>query len=119
MHDCIIEGDVRFAAGWHLRLAQRMVTHAVLSRAAAVAIPTKASLTEVLRFYPGAPNPTVVPKGVDLRPFDAVTSRNVAAARDRYRLPEHFVLAVGAHRPHKNYDMLVRAMLGVPRRCRW
>ena len=38
----------------------------------------------------------------------------VTAARDRYQLPERFILAVGAHRPHKNYDVLVRAMRQVP-----
>ena len=34
--------------------------------------------------------------------------------RGRYRLPETFVLAVGAHRPHKNHETLVRALAALP-----
>ena len=38
----------------------------------------------------------------------------MAAARARYQLPERFILAVGAHRPHKNHEVLVRALAAVP-----
>jgi glycosyltransferase involved in cell wall biosynthesis len=38
---------------------------------------------------------------------DSDTTREV---RERYGLPDSFVLAVGARRPHKNFRMLVRAV---------
>ena len=40
----------------------------------------------------------------------------IARARERYRLPAEFVLAVGAHRPHKNHQVLVRALSHLPER---
>jgi len=42
------------------------------------------------------------------------TTSSGAAARDRYQLPSVFILAVGAHRPHKNHEVLVRALTSVP-----
>ena len=76
--------------------------------------PSRASLDDIRRHYPAAPNPTLIPNGVDIRPFGRVTATAVAAARDRYQLPEKFILAVGAHRPHKNHEVLVQAMAAVP-----
>jgi glycosyltransferase involved in cell wall biosynthesis len=73
----------------------------------------RASLAEIRRHYPAVPNPTLVPNGVDVRPFGQVTAAAVAAARDRYQLPPVFILAVGAHRPHKNHEVLVRALAAV------
>jgi len=58
--------------------------------------------------------PTLIPNGVDVRPFEQVTATAVAAARDRYQLPQKFILAVGAHRPHKNHEVLVQAIAAVP-----
>ena len=113
IHDCTIESDTGFAGGWHRQLGMKVATRAVLRRAAAVTTPTKASFAELARFYPSAPNPVVIPNGVDTRMFAGVPAGAAAAARDRYRLPERFILAVGAHRPHKNHGVLVRAMLAV------
>ena|ERR1022692_3025430 len=114
IHDCTIESDAGFAGGRHRQLAMLVATRAVLSRAAAVTTPTKSSFADLLRFYPSAPNPVVVPNGVDRRRFANVTARAVAEVIDHYRLPEQFILTVGAHRPHKNHGVLVRAMLAVP-----
>jgi glycosyltransferase involved in cell wall biosynthesis len=66
------------------------------------------------RHYPAAPNPTLIPNGIDPRPFGAVTGAAVAAARERYGLPERFILTVGAHRPHKNHGVLLRALAAMP-----
>jgi glycosyltransferase involved in cell wall biosynthesis len=38
----------------------------------------------------------------------------VAAARKLYGLPDQFILAIGAHRPHKNHEVLVRALAELP-----
>jgi len=43
-----------------------------------------------------------------------VTAGAPAVARDRYRLPGKFILTVGAHRPHKNHEILVRALTALP-----
>ena len=114
IHDCTIESDAGFAGGWHRQAGLKLATRTVLRRAAATTAPTRASLAEIGQHYPCAPHPTLVPNGVDIMPFAAVTAGAVAAARDRYRLPEQFVLTVGAHRPHKNHEILVRALAALP-----
>ena len=114
LHDCTIEADVCFAGSWRRQAAMRTVTGMALRRAAAVTAPSRASLAEIRRHYPVAPNPTLVPNGVDIRQFGQVTSDAVAAARGHYQLPERFILSVGAHRPHKNHEVLVRALAAVP-----
>src|SRR5580658_6372561 len=114
-HDCTIESDVGFAGGWRRQLGFKVVTGAALSRASAITTPTIASSLQIRQFYPGAQNVTVIPNGIDQDPFTAVPESMVRAAADRYCLPPKFVLAVGAHRPHKNYEVLVRAMRSVPR----
>ncbi len=115
LHDCTIESNVGFAGNWLRQAATRTVTKMALRRAAVMTAPSRASLDDIRRHYPAAPNPTLIPNGVDIRPFRRVTATAVAAARDRYQLPETFILAVGAHRPHKNHEVLVQAMAAVPR----
>jgi glycosyltransferase involved in cell wall biosynthesis len=114
VHDCTIESDVGFAGNRLRQAGTQLVTGMVLRRAAAMTAPSRASLAEIRRHYPTAPNPTLVPNGVDVKPFGQVTATAVAAARDRYQLPPVFILAVGAHRPHKNHEVLVRALASVP-----
>jgi glycosyltransferase involved in cell wall biosynthesis len=114
VHDCTIENDVGFAGNRLRQAGMRTVTGMALRRAAAMTAPSAASLAEIRRHYPDAPNPTLVPNGVDVRQFGPVTATAVAAARDRYQLPETYILTVGAHRPHKNHEVLVRALAAVP-----
>lgn len=114
IHDCTIESDVGFAGGWHRQAGIKLATRAVLRRAAATTAPTRASLAEIRQHYPSAPNPTLVPNGVDISQFASVTAAAVAAARDRYKLPRQFILTVGAHRPHKNHEILIRVLAALP-----
>jgi glycosyltransferase involved in cell wall biosynthesis len=114
IHDCIIEGRASHAGGWHRQLGFKAATKTMLRRSAAVTAPTRATLDEIRRHYPAAPNLTLIPNGIDTRPFSAVTEGAVAAARDRYGLPERFILTVGAHRPHKNHGVLLRALAAMP-----
>jgi glycosyltransferase involved in cell wall biosynthesis len=114
VHDCTIESNTGFAGGRIRQALTRTVTAMALRRATAMTAPSRASLADIRRHYPDAPNPTLIPNGVDAGQFGRVSPATVAAARDRYHLPEKFVLAVGAHRPHKNHEVLVRAMAAVP-----
>ena len=114
VHDCTIESNVSFAGGRIRQALTRTVTAMALRRATAMTAPSRASLADIYRHYPAAPNPTLIPNGVDVRQFGQVTAAAVAAARGRYQLPDRFILAVGAHRPHKNHEVLVRAMAAIP-----
>src|ERR1017187_9183177 len=104
IHDCIIEGSASHAGGWHRQVGLKVATKAMLRRSAAVTAPTRATLAEIRRHYPAAPNPTLIPNGIDTRPFTTATDG----------LPVRFILTVGAHRPHKNHGVLLRALAAMP-----
>lgn len=113
--DTIYEsGGAREAGGWHMRFLLKAVTRARLRRAAAVVASSGATLAEIQRHYPAAPRPTLITCGVDADQFAGVTGQQVKAVRERYDLPDRFILAVGTHRPHKNYGILVRALELMP-----
>lgn len=114
IHDCTIESDRAFAGSWFRQAGLKVVTRTVLRWATATTAPTRASLAEIRQHYPSAPHPTLVPNGVDLEQFGTVTPGSAAAVRDLYRLPEQFILTVGARRPHKNHETLVRVLADLP-----
>ncbi len=114
LHDCMQEGDVAFAGGLHRQAGLRFATSAALRLADAVTAPSDASLADIRRHYPRAPRPTLVPNGVDIGQFAPATADEIAAARQVYGLPHRFILAVGAHRPHKNHEVLVRSLAALP-----
>ena len=110
LHDCMQEGEAAFAGGWHRQAGLKVATSVAVRCAAAVTAPSSASLADIRQRYPSAPYPTLVPNGVDLGQFAPATAAEMAAARDRYGLPDHYILTVGAQRPHKNHEMLVRSL---------
>jgi len=114
LHDCMQEEDVEFAGGWHRQAALKVATSAALRCAAAITTPSSASLAVIRHHYPAAPRPTVVPNGVDVSQFAPATAGEIATARRLYGLPDRYILTVGAHRPHKNHELLVRALAALP-----
>jgi glycosyltransferase involved in cell wall biosynthesis len=116
LHDTTLEKDAGYAGGWLRQQASVAGTRLVLRHAAAVTVPSSAILAEIKARYPRAPHSTLVPNGVHAAAFADVPATAVARARERYRLPAEFVLAVGAHRPHKNHQVLIRALGHLPER---
>ena len=114
IHDVTMENEASFAGGWHRQAGLKIVTGAVVRRAAAVTGPTQATLAGIRSVYPRARGLTLVPNGVDARAFAVADDAAVTRARRAYGLPGRFVLAVGAHRPHKNFPVLVRALAALP-----
>jgi glycosyltransferase involved in cell wall biosynthesis len=114
VHDCTVERDTGFAGTWLLQAGMKLATSLALRRAVAATAPSRASLAELSAVYPSAPNPTLVPNGVDVTQFGRLAPGSVAEARQRYQLPDPYILAVGAHRPHKNHEVLVRALAAMP-----
>jgi glycosyltransferase involved in cell wall biosynthesis len=116
LHDTTLEKDAGYAGGWLRQQASVAGTRLVLRHAAAVTVPSSASLAEIKARYPQAPHSTLVPNGVHAAAFADIPATAIARARERYRLPAEFVLAVGAHRPHKNHQVLIRALAHLPER---
>ena len=116
LHDATLEKDAGYAGGWLRQQASVAGTRLVLRHAAAVTVPSSASLTEIRARYPRAPYSTLVPNGIHATDYSDVPPIAIAQARERYQLPAEFVLAVGAHRPHKNHQVLIRALGYLPER---
>jgi glycosyltransferase involved in cell wall biosynthesis len=116
LHDTTLEKDARYAGGRLRQHASVGGTRLVLRHAAALTAPSSASLAEIKARYPRAPYSTLVPNGIHAAVFADVRATAIAQARERYRLPAEFILAVGAHRPHKNHQVLVRALSHLPER---
>ena len=114
IHDVTMEVDAAFAGGWHRQAGLKIVTGAVVRRAAAVTAPTQATLAGIRSVYPRARGLTLVPNGVDAEAYAVADDAAVVRARRAYGLPDRFVLAVGAHRPHKNFPLLVRSLAALP-----
>jgi glycosyltransferase involved in cell wall biosynthesis len=111
VHDCIFEHNARYMPRRWERAYYKLLMRASMWRARVVFVPSRATARDVRHFY-GVPahKLVVTPEAADpgFRPVeDSDSTRKV---RKRYGLPDSFVLAVGARRPHKNFGMLVRAV---------
>lgn len=88
---------------------RRWVYRRALASATRVLAVSDAVRDEILAFHPAA-KVTTVYNGVDPSGFAAVPAAEVAAVRDRYRLPERYILAVGHLEARKNLPLLVAAV---------
>lgn len=108
VHDCILEAHADFAPSWRVRWAYRALTTLVV-RTNRVLTPSLASARAIEHFYrlPAA-RIGLVPNGVDAA-FGAAPG-DLGATRAALGLPEHYLLQVGARRPHKNLRVLVEML---------
>jgi glycosyltransferase involved in cell wall biosynthesis len=92
--------------GWWSRTFLKWATRDAVARAHAVVVPSQATAADLRRIHPAcASRIHVVPHGIDAAP--ALLAGELAAARARLRLPEHFVLHVGTIQARKNVDLVV------------
>ena len=110
VHDCILEASPEFAPDNRTRLLYKTLTRVVVRRTTIVT-PSHASANEIRRNYGVVVDGGVVPWGVDpsfARPASPIGEVNGVM------LPKHYYLHVGARRPHKNVETLVRALPHMP-----
>lgn len=86
----------------------RMVLARTLARVDRVITVSHTMRREILAFAPDAAV-SVVHNGLDPSAFDTVTEDQRRAVREKHRLPEDFVLAVGHLERRKNYLRLIAA----------
>jgi glycosyltransferase involved in cell wall biosynthesis len=91
------------------RIVYRL-THLLALRAAAVVLAiseaTKADMVRCLGVSPERVIVTPLAAGPHFQPQDTAI---ITAVRQKYRLPEPYILYVGSNKPHKNLPRLVRA----------
>jgi len=107
IHDCVFERAAAARGPSAFSLAYRAATRLAIRSAAALATPSHAARRDIRRFY-GAevPAEAVLPHGVGAQ-FFSLRGRPRPAG---LRLPDRYILHVGAQRPHKNQRVLVEAM---------
>ncbi len=111
VHDLIFERFPQYMPRRWWYLVYRTVTALGILRSAAVLTVSHASRVDLQRYYPSARNKVhVIGNAVDPRFRRVVDPPQLDRTRRRYRLPERFILTVGAGRPHKNVAAVVEAL---------
>ena len=96
------------------RIYLRTMMPRFLRRADRVIAVSESTRRDALRSYPLDPEKIeVIPEGVEPRFRPGVDPDLVARVRDRYTLPERFILTVGTIEPRKNHATLVEAYASV------
>lgn len=113
VHDLILERFPAYAPSRLLRLGYGATAAVTLRRAAAIVAVSHATRDDLEAHYPFTRGRThVIHNGVSpVFAADATDdAQRRATVRERYALPDRFVLAVGAGRPHKNLAVLLEAI---------
>jgi glycosyltransferase involved in cell wall biosynthesis len=102
LHDCIFETDRTFAPNRRTLFLYRQLTRRIVARNW-ILTPSEASAADIRRYYRRAAHPiAVVPWGV--------SRLSESDAGSAIALPDRYFLQVGARRPHKNVEFLVRVL---------
>ncbi len=116
VHDLIHLRLPRLARRAGASLYARAMIPRVCARARVVICPSEATRRDLLDLAPdAAPRIRVIPQGCALRPPEPAARE---AALARLRVPSRYILYVGNIRPHKNLDVLFRALDELPAPCR-
>lgn len=114
IHDAITVSRPEWCA-WHNVVHYRMVMTRSARRADAIIVPSEFARKEVIEHLGvSAERVQVAPLGVSAR-FRPTTAEEVVRVRERYRLPERYLLCVGNVEPRKNLPAVVSAFERLPR----
>lgn len=92
------------------RIFLRQMMPRFLARADRIIVPSENTRRDALRFYRLDPEKIeVIPEGVDARFNPEIDRGRIAAVRERYGLPERFILCVSTIEPRKNLPTLLEA----------
>jgi glycosyltransferase involved in cell wall biosynthesis len=95
-------------SGWD-RMVYKLALERDLRTADHVITVSQTMKEEILRFFPGV-SISVIYNGLESYEFDSVNSIDMHDVRQKYQLPNEFVLAVGHYEKRKNYLHLIDAM---------
>lgn len=107
--------DVSFCAypqliGWTDRFFLWLLMRFSLRRAACIIAPSLFTKGEIIKYYQVAPEKiSVIPNAVSDDFCVVVEDAEVARVREKYALPENFILYVGTFQPRKNISFLIEA----------
>jgi glycosyltransferase involved in cell wall biosynthesis len=91
------------------RLIYRLANALALKTVSMTIVVSQATKADLLRYFRFDPQRiTIIPEAAD-RHFCPQPPERIAAARNKYVLPERYVLYLGSNKPHKNLVCLVQA----------
>lgn len=110
--------DVSFMAypkliGWKDRLFLSLLIPRSLSRANGIIAPSQFTKDEIVRYYGVAESKVTVVSNALSEAFLKEQALDEERVREKYGLPERFILAVGTLQPRKNIPFLIRAFARV------
>lgn len=110
IHDLIFEHYPEYRPRSHLQRFYQPVTHLCIRRADLVLSVSESTSRDIQAYYGvNSARVHVIGNAVDPTFRRESDPARLAAVRERYCLPERFILTVGAGRPHKNVETLVDA----------
>jgi glycosyltransferase involved in cell wall biosynthesis len=110
VHDLIFERYPAYRPRGVLQRFYQPVTRLGLQKARAVLTVSEATAVDMQAFYHVAEKRIrVIGNAIDPLFRPEHDAQKIAEVRARYNLPQHFILTVGAGRPHKNVEVLVDA----------
>ena len=120
IHDCIFESNAEFALDRRASALYKILTR-VVTRTSTILTPSKASADELTRYYGvDIPAAHIIKWGVGQNfatPAVEHAHPLTLTAADRsweFAPADRYVLHVGAHRPHKNVQVLIRTLALLP-----
>lgn len=113
--------DVSFVAypkliGWKDRLFLSLLIPRSLRRADSIIAPSQFTKDEIVRYYGITESKVTVISNALGEDFLKNNTINEERVREKYALPERFILAVGTLQPRKNIPFLIRAFARVHKR---
>jgi glycosyltransferase involved in cell wall biosynthesis len=90
-----------------------------LRRAALILTPSQFTKDEIVKYYALSPNKIVVVSnaiGENFLRENAGNTEKKREIREKYRLPEHFIITVGTLQPRKNIPFLINAFASLRKR---
>jgi alpha-1,3-rhamnosyl/mannosyltransferase len=114
IHDMIFDRYPEYMPRPHLRAVYWLSSRAAIRRSRRIIAVSEATRADILAYGGGdVGRVRVVPEGVEPSFAPVRDPAALRAIRERYALPERYVLALGARRPHKNIARLVEAFAAV------
>jgi glycosyltransferase involved in cell wall biosynthesis len=100
--------------GWKDRLFLSLFIPRTMKRANCLIAPSRFTKDELIRCY-GVPEEkiAIVPNAVSPSFLRSVTDIDIVKARQKYGLPERFLLSVGTLQPRKNLPLFLRAFASI------
>lgn len=110
VHDLIFERYPEFRPRSYLQRFYRPVTQLGVKRADVVLTDSESASRDIQAYYRiNQAKIHVIGEGVDPTFHRESNPLHLVAVRERYGLPERFILTLGVGRPHKNIETLVEA----------